>query len=245
MTIPYAQSTINQYDTLTVSFLIGGGCDPRTEYVELLIDGVPVDRATGSCHERLRNASFDLTPFQGRTAVLRVVDASKSRWGHVNVDHVKWNWPARGFGAGRREGVTAIKPTDDVSLIHEEKNELWSTGGGFAGETARAGAAYTYRRRDPADENRGCFDEKEKCVWELASKLLPSDRRRGDLFGWDVAISDTTGRAAVGAPGASATTHWKLPPPKRPVGRAPRDAPTAWTQYLKEYEASARRFGLH
>ena len=95
------------------------------------------------------------------------------------------------------------------------------------------------RRRDPDDENRGCFDEKEKCVWELASKLLPSDRRRGDLFGWDVAISDTTGRAAVGAPGASATTHWKLPPPKRPVGRAPpRDAPTAWTQYLKEYETA-------
>lgn len=241
VTIPYAHTTIHSNDLLTVSFLVGGGCDARTEYVELLIDGVPVDRATGTCHERLRNASFDLTPFQGRTAVLRVVDASKSRWGHVNVDHVRWNWPSRGFGAGRRAGVTAVTPNDAdaVDLAHEEKNEVWSTGAGFAGETSRAGAAYAYRRRDPLNPDQGCFGEKEKCVWELASKLLPSDRRRNDNFGWSVAISDETGRAAVGAPGASATTHWKLAPPKRPVGRAPpRDAPTAWTQYLKDYDTS-------
>lgn len=37
-----------------ISFMIGGGCDPLTEYVELLVDGYSVARATGKCVEAMR-----------------------------------------------------------------------------------------------------------------------------------------------------------------------------------------------
>lgn len=37
-----------------ITFLIGGGCDPLTEYVELIVDGYPVARATGKCTEAMK-----------------------------------------------------------------------------------------------------------------------------------------------------------------------------------------------
>ena len=96
--MPVASGVVSDGAPLAVSFLVGGGCDPLTEYGELLIDGAAVARATGACDERMHNRSFDLSAYEGRSATLRVVDASKSRWGHVNVDHFRFSWPARGFG---------------------------------------------------------------------------------------------------------------------------------------------------
>lgn len=237
--VPDAAATAD--GNLRVSFLVGGGCDALTEYVELVVDGVPVDRATGSCRERLKNASFDLNPYQGRSAVLRVVDASRSRWGHVHFDHVSWSWPLRGFGNGKREGPAAATDADveAVAAAAAGAKDLAATGGAFAGETSRAGAAYAFRRRGASASTQACEGDRELCVWELASKLLPSDRRRGDGFGSSVAVDDRSGRAAVGGPGAAGTTHWKLAPPLRPYGRAPpRDDPAAFTRYLKDYETA-------
>ena len=45
--------------------------------------------------------------------------------------------------------------------------------------------------------SRGCFDEKENASGSSRRNYYRA-MERGDLFGWDVAISDTTGRAAVG-----------------------------------------------
>lgn len=42
---------IQQFATITV--LVGGGCDDRKEYVELLADGVGVAKATGTCSEAM------------------------------------------------------------------------------------------------------------------------------------------------------------------------------------------------
>lgn len=36
-----------------IDLLVGGGCDAFTEYVELLVDGYSVARATGKCQERM------------------------------------------------------------------------------------------------------------------------------------------------------------------------------------------------
>lgn len=43
----------------SISLLVGGGCDDRTEYVELLADGVGVARATGKCAEDMRSVRWD------------------------------------------------------------------------------------------------------------------------------------------------------------------------------------------
>mmetsp|Transcript_31945 Transcript_31945/g.108459 ORF Transcript_31945/g.108459 Transcript_31945/m.108459 type:complete len:1614 (+) Transcript_31945:44-4885(+) len=236
--VPVASGVVSDGAPLAVSFLVGGGCDPLTEYVELLIDGAAVARATGACDERMHNRSFDLSAYEGRSATLRVVDASKSRWGHVNVDHFRFSWPARGFGVGALAGPAATTAADEAAVAAEVAgmNSLYAVGGGRAGETARAGAAYAFRRKSGSDPLAACRGDKEDCAWEYMDKLLPSDRRAGDGFGYAVAVDDDAGVALVGAPNADATTRWKLPPPLRPVGRAPaRYEPTDWVWYQSEY----------
>ena len=71
-----------------ISFLIGGGCDINTERVELLINGQVVLKATGKCTETMEQTRWDVTPYQGQKAQLRLIDASSGGWGHINFDDV-------------------------------------------------------------------------------------------------------------------------------------------------------------
>lgn len=177
--LPYGES-------LYVSFLVGGGCDPLAVYIEVLIDGVSVDRETGRCNERMYNATFDLSAFAGRAAVFRIVDNSRANWGRINIDHFSFSWYAR-------------RPT--LATIFK------GTARSATGVAFRAGAAYIFRRRHDA--------------WSSEVKLNPSDKRAGDGFGSSLAIDATNGVVAVGAPLADGRTHWRLPPPSRPVGAGP------------------------
>ena len=76
-----------------LSFLIGGGNDREKLTLELLIDGKPVRSATGGNDrpggsETLVRESWDVADLAGRTATLRVIDAAKGGWGHINVDQI-------------------------------------------------------------------------------------------------------------------------------------------------------------
>ena len=79
-----------------MSFLIGGGCDPATEYVELLVDGYGVRRATGQCREGMAKEVWDLSLYKYRVGQIRIVDASSVAWGHINVDQFDFSWDMRG-----------------------------------------------------------------------------------------------------------------------------------------------------
>ena len=84
---------------IEISFLIGGGCREDETYVELVVDGLtglasdernptgggmarghnPLQRswrATGRCEETMRRVTWDVSTAVGRTAQIRVVDAS-------------------------------------------------------------------------------------------------------------------------------------------------------------------------
>ena len=74
----------------TISFLIGGGCDIRTERVELFIDGQVVLQATGKCTETMERLRWDVSRYIGRTAQIRLIDASSGGWGHINFDDLKF-----------------------------------------------------------------------------------------------------------------------------------------------------------
>jgi hypothetical protein len=67
-------------------FLVGGGGHAETR-VELLVDGQPVRVASGKNRERLEPQAWDVAEFAGRKARLRLVDAHRGGWGHVNADH--------------------------------------------------------------------------------------------------------------------------------------------------------------
>ncbi|MDO9567508.1 MAG: hypothetical protein Q7J15_12320, partial [Candidatus Desulfaltia sp.] len=64
-------------------------CDIGTERVELLIDGQVVLQATGKCTETMERSRWNVSQYIGRTAQIRVIDASGGGWGHINFDDLK------------------------------------------------------------------------------------------------------------------------------------------------------------
>ena len=70
-----------------VHFLISGGSHEGTA-VQLVVDGVIVDRAHGSESNAMSHARFDVRALRGRTAHLVAVDEHTGGWGHVGLDHV-------------------------------------------------------------------------------------------------------------------------------------------------------------
>ncbi|MGA5647550.1 GH32 C-terminal domain-containing protein [Streptomyces seoulensis] len=54
--------------------------------VDLLVDGQVVRSVTGSDSEAMDWASFDLRPYQGRTARVQLVDHNTGGWGHIMAD---------------------------------------------------------------------------------------------------------------------------------------------------------------
>ncbi len=74
----------------TITFLIGGGCDINAERAELLINGETVLKATGKCKETMERQTWDVSPYVGQTAQIRLVDASSGGWGHINFDDVRF-----------------------------------------------------------------------------------------------------------------------------------------------------------
>jgi fructan beta-fructosidase len=74
-------------------FLIGGGGYPEETFMELVVDGQSVCRATGpntapGGSEMLDWAFWDVRQWEGKTAVIRIVDRRTGGWGHINVDYI-------------------------------------------------------------------------------------------------------------------------------------------------------------
>lgn len=70
-----------------LNFLIGGGAQKATR-MDLLVDGKVVRTASGADNERLAWSSWNVREFQGRKAVLQIVDEATGGWGHINVDQI-------------------------------------------------------------------------------------------------------------------------------------------------------------
>ncbi len=71
-----------------VSFLIGGGRDPKTTYVALVLSpsGREIRRATGRDSNQMRRVTWDVSTLAGQKAAILIVDNSSDGWGHVNFD---------------------------------------------------------------------------------------------------------------------------------------------------------------
>lgn len=71
-----------------IGFLIGGGNHPKETCINLLVDKKVVRTATGKNNEALDAASWDVSEFKGREAVIEIVDRRSDAWGHINVDRI-------------------------------------------------------------------------------------------------------------------------------------------------------------
>lgn len=97
-------------DRKYVNFLIGGGGYAGETCMNLRVDGMVVRTATGpntqpGGSEALDWAAWDVSAFQGKQAVLQIVDQRKGGWGHVNVDHIVQSDRPRGVSLQHRELV--------------------------------------------------------------------------------------------------------------------------------------------
>eukprot|EP01041_Mallomonas_annulata_P002557 gene2557-4990_t len=174
----------------TISFLIGGGCDPSTVYVELLIDGLGAYKTTGKCSERMERQSFNVTSLLNRAAQIRVVDAGVSTWGHINIDDIQFDWDIRG-GIVNGTSVRTNKPVYGGKV-----------------ETVHSGAVYLFRRHENGTKNF-CVSKISTCIWTQETKISSSDKRSNDQFGASIAISDESGVLLVGSPQAAYTGFYK------------------------------------
>lgn len=71
-----------------VNLLVGGGRRPEDAYVEVVVDGVSVAKATGADRNALAPVALDVAAFEGRAARIRVVDRAAGGWGHVQLDRI-------------------------------------------------------------------------------------------------------------------------------------------------------------
>ena len=67
---------------------VGGGREPSTLRVSLLVDGKRVRYATGNHREMLGRRVWDIEPFRGMQGRLEVMDLATGSWGHIMVDEV-------------------------------------------------------------------------------------------------------------------------------------------------------------
>ncbi|HNQ90526.1 MAG TPA: GH116 family glycosyl-hydrolase [Verrucomicrobiota bacterium] len=70
-----------------LSFYIGGGRRDDAG-LRLLVGGQVVRSATGHNGNAMRRDSFDIAEFEGRQAVIEIVDNAQGGWGNVGVDHI-------------------------------------------------------------------------------------------------------------------------------------------------------------
>lgn len=163
----------------SIAFLIGGGCDEAKVFVELVVDDVTVAKATGQCREKMRRQTFNVSPYIGRAAYIRIVDHSSSDWGHINVDDISFDWDVIGGSY-----ATTSKKVISTGKV----------------ETPNCGAVYVYRYIEKNNVNN-CLTNDDACEWMFETRLMASDKRSFDRFGSSIALSDDI--IAIGAPQAN------------------------------------------
>lgn len=69
-----------------LKFLIGGGNQSDRTSVNLIINGKIILTAVGNQSETLNETVWDLKPFQGKTASIKIIDLDTHPWGHILAD---------------------------------------------------------------------------------------------------------------------------------------------------------------
>ncbi len=118
-----------------LSFLVGGGSSDKTR-VELVVNGAAVLRASGKNTETMARVTWDLTPFSGKQAMLRIVDEASGGWGHINVDDFRFD----GESAAAPGDLTGTWRCNDggTYYLRQLDDQVW-----WYGESAGGGRAWT------------------------------------------------------------------------------------------------------
>jgi hypothetical protein len=72
----------------TLLFRLAGGDDPTNLRVELVVDAVVVQWTTGRRGDHLSRRAWNIAPWRGKLAVLRIVDHATDAWGYLALDEI-------------------------------------------------------------------------------------------------------------------------------------------------------------
>ncbi|MFB6722170.1 GH116 family glycosyl hydrolase [Kribbella sp. NPDC056345] len=81
-------SRVFTIDRRYITVWTGGGSNPATTAVNLLVDGAVVATATGADMEPLDAICWSVGRWAGKSAQIQIIDKSTGGWGHVNVDRI-------------------------------------------------------------------------------------------------------------------------------------------------------------
>ena len=103
-------------DKRYLKFLVGGGNLKELTSVNLVVDGEIVLTATGQQTENLGVALWDLKPYKGKTAKIRIVDMGVSGWGHVLADQ---------FVLTDNADENLLAPSASATLLADFEGDDW------------------------------------------------------------------------------------------------------------------------
>ena len=111
-----------------INFKIGGGHHPDKVGIQLVVDGEIVKSETGVNRETLHYASWDVSQWEGESAILRIIDKESGSWGHTYIDDIVFaSSPASNrvepaiwldHGTDNYAGVTFFKTPDSEEKRH-------------------------------------------------------------------------------------------------------------------------------
>jgi uncharacterized protein (DUF608 family) len=100
-----------------LKFLVGGGSNPETTAVQLIVNGEVIETATGQQTERLVEKTWDLNAVKGKEALIRIVDQDVNPWGHVLADQ---------FVLTDNQNEDISKPSADAVLVADFENDNYN-----------------------------------------------------------------------------------------------------------------------
>lgn len=78
-----------------INFKIGGGNHRGRTLMALEVENIRVREAEGKNNEKLEWRGWNVAPFKGKRARLRIIDNHSGSWGHINIDQIVFaNEPA-------------------------------------------------------------------------------------------------------------------------------------------------------
>jgi hypothetical protein len=197
-----------------IRFLVGGGGHRDRTCINLRLDGKVVRTATGNNNERLEPYVWDVAEFDGREAVLEIVDAQQGGWGHINVDHVVFTDAAATVATRRpvavvakERGLNAERLLRWVTVLNDESVKQMSHPlAAWAKLAATADEGRFAEQRQQLSEQ--CRTSAQKSNESIASTELFEDFNGADfgcwfVTGWAFGERPTQPRQASGAVAAN------------------------------------------
>lgn len=191
-----------------LSFRVGGGCDIRVVYVELLIDGQPAAVSESVAAEQVAVEGTVDGSFASKTDSVRPLSAtSKLRATgrcRETMEEITWDLSAYENRTAQIRVVDASSNPVWGHINFDDVRFSWGAARVAQMSTSKAGAAYTFRRRAPGTHVLAAKCEgmnRWSCEWKFQARLAASDKRSEDLFGSNVVVDDRLGVAVVAAPG--------------------------------------------